>query len=114
MLLTYLAGELADAPVLVIAAYRDIEVHPGDPVATMLGTVADGATTVVVPVRGLDERAVGEMIRSFRLRNGSGGPPVGERDREHGGEENADDARPDRRQPLLRTGAVQAAARRRA
>ncbi|WP_322754514.1 ATP-binding protein [Frankia sp. Cas3] len=72
LLLTYLAGELADAPVLAAAAYRDIEVHPGDPVATMLGTVADGATTVVVPVRGLAEHAVGEMIRSFGLRNGTG------------------------------------------
>ena len=36
LLLEFVAGELADAPILLIAAYRDPELEPGDPAAAAL------------------------------------------------------------------------------
>lgn len=61
-LLPFLARELAAAPILVIGAYRDLEVERGHPLATALAELVRIRGTVRIALRGLDELAVGRLL----------------------------------------------------
>jgi DNA-binding SARP family transcriptional activator len=61
LLLEFVASELADARVLVLATYRDPELPPGDPTAAALAGVARRATTRISLV-GLRESEVASYI----------------------------------------------------
>jgi DNA-binding SARP family transcriptional activator len=63
LMLEFVAGELADARVLLLAAYRDPELHPGDPIAVALTGLARHATTRIV-LHGLARPHVAAFIEA--------------------------------------------------
>ncbi len=68
-LLRFATGEIAHAPVLLIGAYRDVEVHRGNPLATVLGALAREPVCERIALRGLPARDVALLVE------GVGGRP---------------------------------------
>ncbi len=62
LLLEFASAELVDAPIIVLAAYRDPELQPGDPVAAALGSVGRRAGTRIT-LAGLPEPEVASFIQ---------------------------------------------------
>jgi DNA-binding SARP family transcriptional activator len=62
LLLRFLAGELAHAPLLVVGAFRDVEVHRDHPLAPTLAELAREKVTRRVTLSGLSESEVGRYI----------------------------------------------------
>jgi len=63
LMLEFVAAELADARVLVLAVYRDPELDPGDPIAAALAGVGRHAS-LRVTLRGLHEPEVASFIEA--------------------------------------------------
>jgi predicted ATPase len=61
-LLRFLAPDLADMPVLTVAAYRDSEVEVSQPLAGTIGQIADGSNVPVVRLGGLGAHEVAGLI----------------------------------------------------
>jgi predicted ATPase len=62
LLLQFLAGQLQDAPVLLICAYRDTELTEGHPLASTLAELLRHRGTRRVPLGGLSEQEVASFI----------------------------------------------------
>jgi len=63
LLLRYVARELGDARVLVLGAYRDIELDRGHPLAVALAEVSREPATRHLRLSGLTEAGVGRLIQ---------------------------------------------------
>ncbi len=63
LMLEFVAAELADARILVLAAYRDPELDPGDPIATALAGLARHASSRI-SLTGLREPEVAAYVES--------------------------------------------------
>jgi DNA-binding winged helix-turn-helix (wHTH) protein/tetratricopeptide (TPR) repeat protein len=63
-LFRFLAGELRDAPLLLVGTYRDVEVRRGHPLARTLGDLAREPRAVRVALRGLAPDEVGLLVGS--------------------------------------------------
>lgn len=61
-LLRFLASQIRDVPLLVIATYRDVDVRRGHPLADTLGALARENHCDRVPLSGLDEAEVESFI----------------------------------------------------
>jgi predicted ATPase len=64
LLLRFAARELDDARVLVLGAYRDIELDRGHPLTVALAELSREAATRRVPLSGLDEVGVAGLIQA--------------------------------------------------
>ncbi len=62
LLLEFLVRELRNSPVLVVGAYRDLEVRGDDPRKQGLARVARLAPTRSIQLKGLSRGAVGELV----------------------------------------------------
>jgi DNA-binding SARP family transcriptional activator len=87
LLLRFFAGEIADARVLVIGTYRDIELSPGDPLASALGELARQPATRTLLLEGFGESDVSRLIEvvadaspspqmAAAVHTGTGGNPL--------------------------------------
>src|SRR5215470_7383118 len=65
LLLRFVAGELGDARVLVLGAYRDIELGRGHPLTAALAELSREPATRHVPLSGLDEAGVAGLIQEI-------------------------------------------------
>ena len=65
LLLRFAARELGDARVLVLGAYRDIELDRGHPLAVALGELSREPATRHVPLSGLDEAGVARLVQEI-------------------------------------------------
>jgi tetratricopeptide (TPR) repeat protein len=65
LLLRFAARELGDARVLVLGAYRDIELDRGHPLAVALAELSREPATRHVPLSGLDEAGVDRLIQEI-------------------------------------------------
>jgi AAA ATPase domain len=63
LLLRFLAGELEESRLLVIAAYRDTEIGPGHPVAETAAELARERSTSVLRLGGVSRPAVSRYIQ---------------------------------------------------
>jgi tetratricopeptide (TPR) repeat protein len=63
LLLRFAARELGEARVMVLGAYRDIELDRGHPLAVALADLSREAATRHVPLSGLDEAGVARLVR---------------------------------------------------
>jgi DNA-binding winged helix-turn-helix (wHTH) protein len=63
-LFRFLAGELRDAPVLLVGTYRDVEVRRGHPLARTLGDLAREPRASRVALRGLTAEEVALLVES--------------------------------------------------
>src|SRR5262245_31937310 len=63
-LFRFLAGELRDAPVLLVGTYRDVEVRRGHPLARTLGDLAREPHAARVALRGLASGEVAQLVES--------------------------------------------------
>jgi predicted ATPase len=63
-LFRFLAGELRDAPVLLVGTYRDVEVRRGHPLARTLGDLAREPHATRLPLRGLAAGEVALLVES--------------------------------------------------
>jgi len=63
LLLRFVARELGEARVLVLGAYRDLELDRGHPLAVALGELSREPATRHVRLSGLDEAGVARLIR---------------------------------------------------
>jgi DNA-binding SARP family transcriptional activator len=61
-LLSFLAGELTDVRLVVVATYRDVEVTAGRPLAETLGVLAREPVVERIPLGGLDRAGVARLI----------------------------------------------------
>jgi predicted ATPase len=66
LLLRFLAREIADANLLVIGIYRDVEVSGDDPLAEVLPSLRRERTVERILLRGLPEEEVREMVAELR------------------------------------------------
>jgi class 3 adenylate cyclase/tetratricopeptide (TPR) repeat protein len=73
LLLRFVADELQDAHVLVVACYRDTELTPGHPLSATVSELARRPLTVRLPLSGLAEADVGRFIALISQRE----PPAG-------------------------------------
>jgi DNA-binding winged helix-turn-helix (wHTH) protein/tetratricopeptide (TPR) repeat protein len=64
LLLRFLAGQLSGLPVLVVGAYREVELRRGSPLSDVLGDLTREPHTERVPLRGLDRDAVARFIEA--------------------------------------------------
>lgn len=64
-LLRFLAIELADARLLAIGTYRDVEVHRGRPLAGVLGALAREPACERVTLRGLDAADAARFVEAL-------------------------------------------------
>jgi DNA-binding winged helix-turn-helix (wHTH) protein/tetratricopeptide (TPR) repeat protein len=64
-LLRFLAGEVASSQLLLIAAYRDVEVHRGNPLAAVLGSLAREPACERIALRGLERPDVSRLVESI-------------------------------------------------
>jgi AAA ATPase domain len=71
--LEFVARTLPDIPLLAIAAYRHVEAHARDELASALGGLARMATRL--PLEGLDRDAVGRLAAARARGLASGEPP---------------------------------------
>src|SRR5262249_31541453 len=65
LLLRFVARELGEARVLVLGAYRDIELDRGHPLAVALAELSREPATRHVPLSGLDEADVARFIQQI-------------------------------------------------
>src|SRR6516225_2085631 len=65
LLLRFAARELGDARVLVLGAYRDMELDRGHPLAVALADLSREPATRHVPLAGLDEAGVAGLIQEI-------------------------------------------------
>ena len=65
LLLRFVARELGEARVLVLGAYRDMELDRGHPLAVALAELSREPATQHVPISGLDEAGVARLIREI-------------------------------------------------
>jgi len=65
LLLRFVARELGDARVLVLGAYRDIELDRGHPLTVALAELSRESATRHVPLCGLDEAGVARLIQEI-------------------------------------------------
>jgi predicted ATPase len=65
LLLRFAARELGDARVLVLGAYRDIELDRGHPLTVALAELSREPATRHVPLSGLDEAGVARLIQEI-------------------------------------------------
>jgi class 3 adenylate cyclase/tetratricopeptide (TPR) repeat protein len=72
LLLRFLAGSLADSGLLVVGAYRDVELGRHHPLARTVSELAAAERTHRVQLRGLDERSIERYIE---LSTGQSPPP---------------------------------------
>lgn len=63
-LLRFLASQLADSRILVLATYRDVELSPDHPLTANVAELMREPTTRLLPVAGLSHRDVGELIEA--------------------------------------------------
>jgi hypothetical protein len=71
LLLEFLAWELTDGRLLVVATYRDVEVHRGHPLARMLGNIAGRLRVTRISLRGLGVADVARLVEAAMV----GQPP---------------------------------------
>ena len=64
LLLRYVATQVADAPLLVVGAYRDVELGRDAPLATVVPDLARERATHRLSLAGLDEVDVGRLIET--------------------------------------------------
>jgi DNA-binding winged helix-turn-helix (wHTH) protein len=64
-LLRFLAGEIADSPLLVVGTYRDVEVQRGRPLADALGALARESTCERIALSGLDGESVARFVEAL-------------------------------------------------
>ena len=64
LLLRYVATQVADAPLLVVGAYRDVELGRDAPLATAVPNLARERATHRLALTGLDEVDVGRLIEA--------------------------------------------------
>jgi tetratricopeptide (TPR) repeat protein len=62
LLLQFMAAELADARILVVGAYRDVDPTLHDPLSSALGELARLPVTRMLPLSGLDRTEVATFI----------------------------------------------------
>ena len=62
LLLRFVAGQLADARVLVLSAYRDVDPTPSDPLGSTLAELVREPVTTSLPLRGLGEADIAGLI----------------------------------------------------
>ncbi|MDP6823011.1 MAG: AAA family ATPase [Dehalococcoidia bacterium] len=62
LLLEFLAGELADSPVLLIGTYRDVELNRRHPLAQTLAELNRQQHFLRMTLRGLEEEEVGRIV----------------------------------------------------
>ncbi len=62
LLLQFLAGELADAPLFILGTYRDVEVDKDHPLAEAMGRLVREPVTRRIHLGGLSEAAVGALV----------------------------------------------------
>lgn len=67
LLLRFAARELGDARVLVLGAYRDIELDRGHPLTVALAELSREPATRHVPLSGLDEAGVARLIQEITV-----------------------------------------------
>lgn len=65
LLLRFVARELGEARVLVLGAYRDIELDRGHPLTVALAELSREPATRHVPLSGLDEAGVARLIQEI-------------------------------------------------
>ena len=61
--LRFLAGQLSDMAILVVAAYRDLELTPGQPVSGAIADVGREPATQVLRLTGLTTEALGALVQ---------------------------------------------------
>lgn len=87
LLLRFIVGEIADASVLVVGTYRDVEVGPDHPLDAALNDLARQQASHLIPLRGLDESQVARLIEASAeatpsrrvasaIHRGTGGNPL--------------------------------------
>jgi DNA-binding SARP family transcriptional activator/tetratricopeptide (TPR) repeat protein len=64
LLLQFVAGQLREAPLLIVGAYRDVDVEPDTPLASVVADLLRERVTHVLALAGLSEAEVGQMIES--------------------------------------------------
>jgi DNA-binding winged helix-turn-helix (wHTH) protein/tetratricopeptide (TPR) repeat protein len=64
LLLRYLAGQLAGRRILVVGAYREVELRRGSPLSDVLGDLTREPHAERVPLRGLERDAVARLIEA--------------------------------------------------
>ena len=67
LLLRFLARAIRDARILVVGAYRDVEVRRGQPLAQLLGELTSEPHCLRVPLRGLDRDEVARFVGRVHL-----------------------------------------------
>jgi DNA-binding SARP family transcriptional activator len=87
LLLRFIVGEIADAPVLVLGTYRDVEVGPDHPLGAALDDLGRHQASHLIPLGGLDESQVSRLIAASAeatpsprvvsaIHRGTGGNPL--------------------------------------
>ena len=87
LLLRFMVGEIAQAPVLVLGTYRDVEVGPDHPLHTALHDLGRHQAFRLIPLRGLEESQVSRLIAASAeatasrrvvsaIHRGTGGNPL--------------------------------------
>jgi DNA-binding SARP family transcriptional activator/tetratricopeptide (TPR) repeat protein len=64
LLLQFVAGQLRDAPLMVVGAYRDVDLRPDTPLASVVAELRREPVTHELALAGLSEAEVGRMIES--------------------------------------------------
>ena len=62
LLLRFMVDEIAQAPVLILGTYRDVEVGPDHPLDAALNDLGRHQTSHLIPLRGLEESEVSRLI----------------------------------------------------
>jgi tetratricopeptide (TPR) repeat protein len=65
LLLRFLAGQLRDSRLLIVATYRSFELTPDHPLTPVLEELNREPATSFVALDGLDERATGQLIEAL-------------------------------------------------
>jgi tetratricopeptide (TPR) repeat protein len=87
LLLRFMVGEIAEAPVLVLGTYRDVEVGPDHPLDAALNDLGRHQASRLIPLRGLEESQVSRLIAASAeatpsrrvvsaIHRGTGGNPL--------------------------------------
>ena len=84
LLVRFLAREVGGIPLLVLAAYRDVDPIPGAPLAEMVADVGREPGSVRLELGGLSEREVGAVRGADRGGHRIGGAGVGAAPRDRG------------------------------
>jgi len=73
LLLRFVAGQLGTSPVLIAGSYRDVEVEPDTPLASLVAGLARESVTRSLTLTGLTHADVAELVEA----NTGGRPPEG-------------------------------------